>query len=87
MAETCTSPTSLSRTNPYLSGPDARYLHARNVATSTAVETGGSVKAYMARCLDGAGGAVGPGAKSRRQAAARESSEPGRSSRGRSHGC
>ena len=44
-------PKSLSSINPYLRGPDALYLHARNVATSTAVETGKPAEAYIERCL------------------------------------
>src|SRR5690554_7071896 len=42
---------SLSRQNAHLKGPDGRFLHARNVATSTAVETGKPVAAYVSRCM------------------------------------
>lgn len=42
---------SLSRTNVHLRSSDALFLHARNVATSTAVETGKPVDEYTIRCL------------------------------------
>jgi hypothetical protein len=42
---------SLSQSNAHLRGPDAHFLHARNVATSTAVETGKPVDEYLGRCL------------------------------------
>ena len=57
---TIIKPKSLSSTNRYLRGPNALVLHARNVATSTAVETSKPFETYIERCLLGheAGGPV-----------------------------
>ena len=72
------NPKSLSRTNPHLRGPDALYLHARNVATSTAVETGKPAEAYIERCLMQHGDG-GPGAVPERHETAGESGANSRS--------
>ena len=45
------SPRSLLRTNPWLSAPGADLRHARNVASSTAIETGRPIEHYIHRIL------------------------------------
>ena len=42
---------SLSSVNPYLSGKGALERHARNVASSTAIETGRPIEHYIARIM------------------------------------
>jgi hypothetical protein len=43
---------SLSATNPYLKAASSRSMMARNIASSTAVETGKSSASYVKRYTD-----------------------------------
>jgi len=43
---------SLSATNPYLKAPNSEHMLARNVTSSTAIETGKSSASYVKRYFD-----------------------------------
>jgi hypothetical protein len=83
---TIIEPKKLSSINPYLRGPNALFLHARNVATSTAVETGKPVEGYIERCL-ARHEAGGSDSVSERQKVTTESVEPGPKSKGPTKKC